>query len=180
MNAFASPLQAEPTEAPRPNRGRGSSMREWRLLDRIVFLAAWAAGLGLCLVTGAIVVYMGVRGFQYLRPELLVLEAADRRRRQRLRRISRSADRHRGADPDRDRDCAAGGRVQCRVDRRVRPPLLACATGRVLDRDRRRHARHRDRDLRPGDLRARASWVPSPTPLKAVSCSAARSSRPAR
>ncbi len=72
MNAFASPLQAEPTEAPRPNRGRGSSMREWRLLDRIVFLAAWAAGLGLCLVTGAIVVYMGVRGFQYLRPELLV------------------------------------------------------------------------------------------------------------
>jgi phosphate transport system permease protein len=47
-------------------------MREWRLLDRIIFIAAWAAGLGLCLVTGAIVVYMGVRGFQYLRPELLV------------------------------------------------------------------------------------------------------------
>ncbi len=41
------------------------------MLDRVVFLAAWAAGLGLCLVTGAIVVYMGVRGFQYLRPELL-------------------------------------------------------------------------------------------------------------
>ena len=47
-------------------------MREWRLLDRIVYLAAWATGIGLCLVTGAIVVYMGVRGFQYLRPELLV------------------------------------------------------------------------------------------------------------
>lgn len=47
-------------------------MREWRLLDRIVLGAAWAAGLGLCLVTGAIVVYMGVRGFQYLRPDLLV------------------------------------------------------------------------------------------------------------
>jgi phosphate transport system permease protein len=46
-------------------------MREWRLLDRVIFLAAWTAGLGLCLVTGAIVVYMGVRGFQYLRPELL-------------------------------------------------------------------------------------------------------------
>jgi phosphate transport system permease protein len=46
-------------------------MREWRWLDRIVYLAAWATGLGLCLVTGAIVVYMGVRGFQYLRPELL-------------------------------------------------------------------------------------------------------------
>lgn len=47
-------------------------MREWRLLDRIVLGAAWAAGLGLCLVTGAIVLYMGVRGFQYLRPDLLV------------------------------------------------------------------------------------------------------------
>jgi len=42
------------------------------MLDRIVFLAAWGAGLGLCLVTGAIVVYMAVRGFQYLRPVLLV------------------------------------------------------------------------------------------------------------
>jgi phosphate transport system permease protein len=72
MNAFASPLSTEPAEAPRPSRGRGSSMREWRLLDRAIYLAAWAAGLGLCLVTGAIVVYMGVRGIQYLRPELLV------------------------------------------------------------------------------------------------------------
>jgi phosphate transport system permease protein len=47
-------------------------MREWRVFDRIVFLAAWAAGLGLCLVTGAIVIYMGVRGLQDLRPDLLV------------------------------------------------------------------------------------------------------------
>jgi phosphate transport system permease protein len=72
MNAFASPFSTAPSEAPRPTRGRGSSMREWRLLDRVIYLAAWAAGLGLCLVTGAIVVYMGVRGIQYLRPELLV------------------------------------------------------------------------------------------------------------
>jgi phosphate transport system permease protein len=71
VNTFASAFSTEPTEASRPSRGRGSSMREWRLLDRIVFIAAWAAGLALCLVTGAIVVYMGVRGFQYLRPELL-------------------------------------------------------------------------------------------------------------
>jgi phosphate transport system permease protein len=72
MNTFVSAFPADPTEAPQPNRGRGSSMREWRVLDRLIFLAAWAAGLGLCLITGAIVVYMGVRGFQYLRPELLV------------------------------------------------------------------------------------------------------------
>ncbi len=71
MNTFASAFSVEPTEAPRPSRGRRSSMREWRLLDRAIYLAAWAAGLGLCLLAGAIVVYMGVRGIQYLRPELL-------------------------------------------------------------------------------------------------------------
>jgi len=32
---------------------------------------AWIAGIGLCLIAGAIVVYMGVRGIQYLRPALL-------------------------------------------------------------------------------------------------------------
>jgi phosphate transport system permease protein len=47
-------------------------MRTWRLLDRMILVAAWAAGLGLCVVTGAIVIYMGVRGIQYLRPALLV------------------------------------------------------------------------------------------------------------
>jgi phosphate transport system permease protein len=47
-------------------------MRTWRLRDQVVLVAAWAAGLGLCLVAGAIVVYMGMRGFQYLRPDLLV------------------------------------------------------------------------------------------------------------
>jgi phosphate transport system permease protein len=72
MSTFLSPLPVAQSEAPRPTRGRGSSMRTWRLLDRAILIAAWAAGLGLCLVTGAIVVYMGVRGFQYLRPELLV------------------------------------------------------------------------------------------------------------
>ncbi|HEY5262309.1 MAG TPA: ABC transporter permease, partial [Solirubrobacteraceae bacterium] len=72
MSTFASSFTLEQSEAPRPTRGRGSSMRSWRLLDRLIFIAAWGAGLGLCLITGAIVVYMGVRGFQYLRPELLV------------------------------------------------------------------------------------------------------------
>ncbi len=65
-------LEPAPSLPPRATRGRGSSMRSWRLLDQIIFLAAWAAGLGLCLITGAIVLYMGVRGFQYLRPELLL------------------------------------------------------------------------------------------------------------
>lgn len=53
-------------------RGRGSSIWGWRLRDQLILLAAWAAGIALCLIAGAIVLYMGVRGFQYLRPELLV------------------------------------------------------------------------------------------------------------
>jgi phosphate transport system permease protein len=57
---------------PTRRRGRGSSLRSWRWSDRLVLLGAWTAGLGLCVVAGAIVVYFGVRGFQYLRPDLLI------------------------------------------------------------------------------------------------------------
>jgi phosphate transport system permease protein len=54
-----------------PPRGRGSAMRTWRWSDRLVWLAAWGAGLLLCAVTAAIVLYMGYRGIQYLRPSLI-------------------------------------------------------------------------------------------------------------
>jgi phosphate transport system permease protein len=54
-----------------PQRGRGSSMRTWRWSDRLVWLAAWAAGLSLCAIAAAILLYMGYRGIQYLRPELI-------------------------------------------------------------------------------------------------------------
>jgi phosphate transport system permease protein len=57
---------------PARRRGRRSSLHTWRIGDRIVLLGAWAAGLGLCLIAGSIVAYMGVRGIQYLRPALLV------------------------------------------------------------------------------------------------------------
>jgi phosphate transport system permease protein len=75
MSALAPSFPVDPPASqlpPRPTRGRGSSLRNWRWSDRIVLLAAWAAGLGLCLVAGAIVIYMGVRGIEYLRPDLLV------------------------------------------------------------------------------------------------------------
>jgi phosphate transport system permease protein len=55
----------------RPSRGRRSSMRTWRTSDRLVYGLAWASGLLLCLVAGALVIYMLVRGVQYLRPSLL-------------------------------------------------------------------------------------------------------------
>ncbi|HEV2998950.1 MAG TPA: ABC transporter permease subunit [Solirubrobacteraceae bacterium] len=68
MNAFAS---GQLDLAPR-RRGRRSSIGTWRWSDRIVLLGAWAAGLTLCAIAGAIVLYMGVRGIQYLHPSLLV------------------------------------------------------------------------------------------------------------
>jgi phosphate transport system permease protein len=46
-------------------------MRTWRWSDRMLLLAAWGAGLTLCAIAVAIVLYMGYRGIQYLRPELL-------------------------------------------------------------------------------------------------------------
>lgn len=67
--AFSGEAALEP---PRPTRGRGSSIWGWRLRDQLILLAAWAAGIALCLIAGAIVIYMAVRGFQYLRPDLLI------------------------------------------------------------------------------------------------------------
>ena len=41
-----------------------------------MLLCAWAAGLGLCFLAAAIVIYMGFRGIQYLRPSLLFTRPA--------------------------------------------------------------------------------------------------------
>jgi phosphate transport system permease protein len=43
----------------------------WRWGDRLVLVAAWTAGIMLCVIAAAIVLYMGVRGIQYLRPDLI-------------------------------------------------------------------------------------------------------------
>jgi phosphate transport system permease protein len=51
--------------------GRRSSPLTWRWTDRIALVLAWVAGIGLCAIAAAIVVYMGYRGVQYLRPNLL-------------------------------------------------------------------------------------------------------------
>ncbi len=48
----------------------------WRWGDRLVLAGAWIAGIGLCVIAAAIVIYMGVRGIQYLRPGLLVSRPA--------------------------------------------------------------------------------------------------------
>ena len=52
-------------------RGRRSSPLSWRWRDRLALAFAWAAGIGLCLIAGAIVIYFAIKGVQYLRPSLL-------------------------------------------------------------------------------------------------------------
>jgi phosphate transport system permease protein len=61
---------------PAPKRGRRSSPTSWRWIDRVALCSAWIAGLGLCAVAMAIVIYMGVRGIEYLRPSLLFTRPA--------------------------------------------------------------------------------------------------------
>jgi phosphate transport system permease protein len=58
--------------APRPSRGgRRSSPMSWRWGDRLALAAAWGAGISLCVIAAAIVLYMGYRGILYVRPGLI-------------------------------------------------------------------------------------------------------------
>jgi phosphate transport system permease protein len=69
-----------PTLPPGPpmqgGRGKQSSPIGWRWIDRFALAFAWTAGIGLCLIAAAIVIYMGYRGIEYLRPNLLVQRPA--------------------------------------------------------------------------------------------------------
>jgi phosphate transport system permease protein len=68
--AIAPPPPVGRVAAPRPSP-KGDRIGSWKLTHRLAFLACWACGIALCAVTAAIVIYMGVRGIQYLNPELL-------------------------------------------------------------------------------------------------------------
>jgi phosphate transport system permease protein len=70
--ATAEPLSPPTHAAPPRRRGRRSSLRRWRRRDQIIYVLAWSAGVALCLVAGSIVVFLAVRGLQYLDPKLLV------------------------------------------------------------------------------------------------------------
>ena len=69
-----------PTLPPGPpmqgGRGKQSSPLSWRWLDRFALAFAWTAGIGLCLIAAAIVIYMGYRGIEYLSPTLLFTRPA--------------------------------------------------------------------------------------------------------
>jgi phosphate transport system permease protein len=66
-------MSAQSGALPLPTRRRKprESTRNWRTWDRIGLIACWAAGIGLCVTAGAIVIYMLVRGLQYVTPDLL-------------------------------------------------------------------------------------------------------------
>ena len=74
MSVYAPQLEASPP--PTSKRGRRSSPWTWRWGDRLVLVCAWTAGLGLCAVAAAIVLYMGYEGIEYLRPSLLFTRPA--------------------------------------------------------------------------------------------------------
>jgi phosphate transport system permease protein len=74
MNALAPGLESSPP--PTSKRGRRSSVMTWRWSDRLMLVCAWGAGVGLCLIAAAIVLYMGYRGIEYLRPDLLFTRPA--------------------------------------------------------------------------------------------------------
>ncbi|HXD55219.1 MAG TPA: ABC transporter permease subunit [Solirubrobacteraceae bacterium] len=71
MSTYA-PYRRGSRDPLRGARGRRSSPGEWRWSDRLALAAAWGTGLLLCVIAGAIVIYMAFRGVQYLRPAMLV------------------------------------------------------------------------------------------------------------
>ncbi len=50
---------------------RDEEIVPWSILDRLGVAAAWTAGILLCAIAGAIVLYMLVRGFQYVKLDAL-------------------------------------------------------------------------------------------------------------
>jgi phosphate transport system permease protein len=52
--------------------GKRDSIGSWPLVDRVAYALCWTVGIGLCVVAGAIVLFMLVKGISYLRPSLLL------------------------------------------------------------------------------------------------------------
>jgi len=69
--SVGAPRLAPPVPPMKTRPGRRSSPMTWRWGDRLALAFAWGAGIVLCLIAAAIVLYMGYRGIQYLRPSLL-------------------------------------------------------------------------------------------------------------
>jgi phosphate transport system permease protein len=62
--------RTQPLRPPRKRRVN-ESLRTWRWGDRVAFALCWASGIALCLIAAAIVLYMAVKGLQYLNVDML-------------------------------------------------------------------------------------------------------------
>jgi phosphate transport system permease protein len=60
-----------PAPAPGPRTRPRDTSSSWPWQDRVGLALCWAAGLALCAIAASILLYMAVKGVQYLRPELL-------------------------------------------------------------------------------------------------------------
>jgi phosphate transport system permease protein len=69
---MASVALTDAPDGPVMVRPQRSSTAAWPLVDRIFYGLCWAIGIGLCIVTFAIVVFMLVKGIGYLQPHLFV------------------------------------------------------------------------------------------------------------
>lgn len=63
-------MSAAPAPTPRKT-GAVESLSTWRWSDRIMLSLCWACGIALCFAAASILVYMAVRGVQYLNLDLL-------------------------------------------------------------------------------------------------------------
>lgn len=70
--AVASPPSLSPPAGARRVSNRRDSLRSWPPIDRLAYLTCWAVGIGLCLVTAWIVLYMFAKGVSYLSLKLLL------------------------------------------------------------------------------------------------------------
>jgi phosphate transport system permease protein len=61
-------MEAATTRLPRAATAPESG---WRRSDRVFVALCWVAGISLCLIAGALTLYMLFKGIQYLRPKLL-------------------------------------------------------------------------------------------------------------
>lgn len=70
--ALTSPPTLTPPVSAMRAMAKRDSIHSWPLLDRLAYWICWTVGIGLCLMTAAIVLFMFVKGIAYLRPSLLV------------------------------------------------------------------------------------------------------------
>src|SRR5262245_40573835 len=68
MSAHAQQGPALPAAYAPPHR---SAEEAWSTVDRLLVIGAWVAGIGVCVITLSIVIFMAIKGLQFLDLSLL-------------------------------------------------------------------------------------------------------------